>query len=394
MKKEVVYKDELKNICKKMQESFAIKINMISALKTSYYLRRLIKLNKRTKNEHIEQLIYIIGNTKQLYKKYCDANNYISDPYVNEKIKEAYIKLSKKSIDIKTKKRNIKNNKEFMQIEYNSKNGAYQINYLVNGEIKSIKKYKMQNIKQLGAKRKKVLDRLTKLNYGINIFKELNVSEQKFYKVNPDIIHIFLEEGKIDYAKMYIKEVVGGETMNLPFGIKYVLNKNMKKGVFSVQENKAMKKMAKADRIANKLIFCRNKKKKENEKLDSSLNKYSKLETIENIKRNVKIANIKEKVDKRKNAEILEIMDRNEKIQNLIEKKKFRDRLSINNPVGTISKYGCKIYNIDRRNNVQNNNVDIAEGTHSNCKIYNIDRRKNNVNHKKSVAYSVVHSER
>ena len=87
-------------------------------------------------------------------------------------------------------------------------------------------------------------------------------------------------------------------------------------------------------------------------------------------------------------------MDRNEKIQNLIEKKKFRDRLSINNPVGTISKYGCKIYNIDRRNNVQSNKVDIAEGTHSNCKIYNIDRRKNNVNHKKSVAYSVVHSER
>lgn len=392
MKNQMSYENELKDICIKIQKSFAIKINTISAIQTNHYLKKLMKLNKKTNNEHIEQLMHIIGRTKLAYKKYCNENNYIADPYVNKKIREAYTKLSKKSMNIKTKKKNIKNNKSTMQIEYNSDRGSYQIKHIENSKIIDIKEYKVKNIKHLGAKRKKVLDRLTKINYGINIFKELGVDEDKFYKVNPDIIHIFLVEGKIDYAKMYIKEVVGGETMNLPFNIKYILNRNIKKGVFSPEENKNMKQMARADRIANDLVIFSDKKKKEITK-PHFVNSHSKSDIIESITRNRKIQKIKEEKEKKQKSERLEAIERGNKIQNIMEKRKlqFNNRLNRNNVTGITSDYGCKIYNIDRRNN----NTRINEESQSNCRIYNIDKRHINENCKNNNTRKIaIHNER
>lgn len=262
MKKQINYEEQLNTICKDIQKSFTYKINTISSLKTKQCLRRIKKLNRQTNNQHIEELRYVIGRTKQSYNKYCRDNNYIPDPEVSKKIKETFIKLSRKTIKINTKKQNVLNKGTEIKIEYNSDRGSYLVSNYKNNNLTQVKEFKVQDIKKLGKKRKNVLNRLKHLNFGISIFDELEVNERDVYKINPDIVHIFLNEGKVDYAKMYIKEVLGGTTIHKPFEIKYVLNKDLKQGVFSYEENKNMKKMARLDRIANELVIVGKKKQK------------------------------------------------------------------------------------------------------------------------------------
>lgn len=271
MKEQSEYEQELKNICKKMKRSFTIKSGMISAIATKRCLKKIIRLNTKTRNENINELVYVLGRTKMEYKKYCSENNYYTDPYVNKKIKEAYIKLSRKAMKLQTKKSYINRKNEMAEIEYNSDRGSYIYKDIQNNKIIKTKEYTINNIKHLGSKRAGAIKRLKQFNFGINIFDELGIDDRKFYKVNPDIIHILLNEGKINQAKMYIKEVVGGEKVNKPLKIKYVLNRDIKKGVFSPEENKNMKKMARADRISNELIIFSEKKAKEIVKPKESL---------------------------------------------------------------------------------------------------------------------------
>lgn len=371
MNKDVSYENELKDISIKLQKSINFKIGLISAMKIKHYLKKIVKLNSKTKNENIQQLMRTVGKAKLAYKRHCNENN-ISDPYVNKKFKETYTKLSKKLMKISTKKKNIRNSKKpIMQVEYNSDIGKYHVNYIQNGVVVGEKDYKIKNVKYLQGKRDKVLSELTKFNYGINVFDELNVDEDKFYKVNPDIIHIFLSEGKIDYAKMYIKEVVGGEPLNKPFNIKYVLNRNLKKGVFSAEENKNMKQMARRDRISNELVIFSDKRKKKIKQPEIKAN--SKLEIIESIKRSIKIQEAKEKIEKKHKNERNEENDRNMKIQAIMARKKI---VPNRNNFEIISKYGCTIYNIDRKN--QNGNTIKAQN--SNCKVYDINSKNQNYN--------------
>lgn len=371
MKKDVSYENELKDICIKLQKSINSKIGLISAIKINCCLKSILKLNNRTKNQNIEQLITVIGKAKLAYKRHCNENN-ISDPYVNKKIKEAYTKLSKKLMKINTKKKNIKNGRQpIMHIEYNSDIGKYHVNYVQNGVVVGDKDYKIKNVKYLQGKRNKVLDELTKFNYGISIFDELNIDKDKFYKVNPDIIHILLSEGKISYAKMYIKEVVGGEPINKPFEIKYLLNRNIKKGVFSAEENKNMKQMARRDRIANELVIFSDKRKKKIKQPE--IKATSKLEIIESIKRSIKIQEAKEIIEKKRIIEKNEENERNMKIQAIMARKKISPNRS---NFETVSQYGCKIYNIDRKNQ----NSDKTEEVYSNWRVYNIDSKNKNYN--------------
>ena len=362
-------------IYNKLLNSFTIKNNTISALQTKHYLKKLIKINRKTKNAHIGKIIDFIGMSNLKYKKYCNENNYYTDPYVNRKIKEAYIKLSNKAMKMQTKKKSIKNNPEKMEVEYNSDRGSYKVTYLDNRQIKD---YKIQNISNLAEKRKDVLRRLTQYNYGISIFDELGINENNIYKINPDIVHIFLCEGKIDNAKMYIKEVLGGLPMHKPFSIKYVLNRDLEKGVFSKEENKRMKQMAKADRISNQLVIVSDKRAKEIAKPQTSL-------YIEEIKRNLKIQRImeekKKKVEKiKRNLEIQRIKEekqrkveeikRNLKIQRILEEKK-QEHAEMLRPDN--SENNCKVYYVDRRG--QSNNETTKHSVNKRCNIYHIESR-------------------
>lgn len=262
MEEQSSYEKELNKTKKKIEKSFNIKINTISSLQTSYYLKKLVELNENTKNKNIEELIKTIGEVKQKYKKYCDKNNYYTDPYVNKKITEAYSKLSLKNLKLQTKRSNIKNDGLKMLIKYNSNKGKYEISYYEHGRKTKTINYNIKNITNLAYKRQVILNELKRQNYGINVFKELKVDEEKIYKLNPDIIRIFLKEGKMDYAKMYIREVLDGNSIYKPFKIKYELNRNLKTGKFTEIENKNMKKMARADRISNELVIFDNKRRK------------------------------------------------------------------------------------------------------------------------------------
>jgi hypothetical protein len=62
---------------------------------------------------------------------------------------------------------------------------------------------------------------------------------------------------------MYIKEVIGGDKIQKSLRIRYELNRDLKKGIFSLQENKNMKKMARADWISSDLIIFDDKKAKQ-----------------------------------------------------------------------------------------------------------------------------------
>lgn len=272
MKEQSQYEQELREICGKIRKSFSIKFGLVSAMNTNKYLKRIIKLNKETNNKNINELIYLLGRTKQEYKRYCNKHNYYTDPYVNKKIKEAYIKLSKKAIKLEERDARRNKNCKNTQIEYNSERGSYMFKTLQNGKIIGSKEYRINDIKHLGAKRAMVLKRLRHMNFGVNIFDELEIDERNFYRINPDIVNIFLNEGQISNAKMYIKEVVGGETMHKPFEIRYVLNRDINKGIFSPEENKNMKKMARTDRLANELIiFSEKRNKKINKPKENSL---------------------------------------------------------------------------------------------------------------------------
>ena len=151
---------------------------------------------------------------------------------------------------------------EKFDIEYNSNRGSYIFKITNNGKTTYSKEYRIKNLKNLNAKRRHAIERLERANFGLNIFDELEVNEKNVYKINPDILHILLNEGKVDFAKLYIKEVLGGETLNNPLKIKYVLNRDIKEGKFSPEENKAMKKMARLDRLANELIIVSKKREK------------------------------------------------------------------------------------------------------------------------------------
>lgn len=256
------YEQELRKICESMKKSFSMKLGMISALSTNRNLKKVLKLNNKTKDKNINELLYVLGRTNLEYRKYCYENNYYTDPYVNKKIKQAYSKLSRKLMKIETKKSFIKKKNEMIELEYNSDRGSYIYKSLNGDKVIAQREYSIDNIKNLDAKRTNTINRLKQYNFGINVFDELGLDDRKISKLNPDVIQILLNEGKVLQAKMYIKEVISGEKINKPLKIKYVLNRNVKKGVFSPKENKNMKKMAKADRIANELTIFSEKRAK------------------------------------------------------------------------------------------------------------------------------------
>ena len=55
MNKDVSYENELKDISIKLQKSINFKIGLISAMKIKHYLKKIVKLNSKTKNENIQQ---------------------------------------------------------------------------------------------------------------------------------------------------------------------------------------------------------------------------------------------------------------------------------------------------------------------------------------------------
>ena len=273
------YEEELGQIFHGLKKTYEGKDNIINELRIHHYIKKIVRLNRKTKNQHIDELMYLVGRTKKQYKNFCRKNNCYTNPYMNKAIKKAFTKLSRKSIAMKTKRSTFKKNGLDMKIEYSSEKGTYEVRRIQKDGTELVKCYKMKNIKNINRKRKIILEKLKRMNYGIDIFDELDVDESKSYRLNPDIIHILLREGKIDYAKMYIKDVLNDNSiMHKPFEVKYELHRDLSRGAFSYEENKAMKRMVKLDRVATNLVIIGTKKRKEIAKTKVSiLEKISKL---------------------------------------------------------------------------------------------------------------------
>ena len=379
MKNQTSYEEQLKTICEKLKESISIKSTTISKMKIHHYLKELIKLNKKTKNQNINEIITAIGRTNIAYKNHCKENNYYTNTSINKIIKQAYCKLSKKQMKINTNKSKILKDGEYLQIEYNYKKGLYALTYLKNDKFANFKEYKIKNIRNLDVKREKVIEELKRINYGIDIFDELQIDENTLYKVNPDIIHILISEGKIDYAKMYIKEVVGGEFINKPFEIKYILDKNFNNGVFSYDENKAMMKMAKRDSLASKIVMYKEKSEKTSIK-SPKCNKICRFTKNKNGINEIEISNkikniIRKKEVKKEVKEKIEIMQ-NERRKQIIEGIKTKKNAP---SIERVNKNGCVIFNVNRtdlRNNPKNNVTKNGKpNIHISYNIENASRR-------------------
>lgn len=160
--------------------------------------------------------------------------------------------------------------------------------------------------------------------------------------------------------------------MHMPFKVKYVLNRNLNAGAFSKEENKNMKKMVRADRLANELVIFSDKRRKKIEKAKSNTIK-RKMAIIEEIKRNIKISEAKKSIEKKRKeklekqmAEMEEARIRENKINRILQNKKVMRNTNIN------TNSGCKIYNVDRREENRNitnnsNNADVE------CVIYDLN---------------------
>lgn len=207
--------------------------------------------------KNLEMYIKELGNTyggqtekyiKKLSRKKLGVQKAEIKKIYNDKSKI----ISEKKRDVisilqkKLNKWNSKYKKEAdVEIIYNSPKAEY-IFIKKNNNITSIKKKKYKfnrNFSDIEQLQKKAIKNLKKMNFGISIYEELNVDENCFRYIDPFIITIFIQEGYLDYAKLYLRQV-NGESKNakyqLPFKIIYNIDENFKNGILTPVRNEIM----------------------------------------------------------------------------------------------------------------------------------------------------------
>ena len=223
----------------------------------------------------IEEIL--LGNTaKIVYSEYKDIENYINElEHTYGGQTERYIKkLSKKSLGkeqleilkiykdkskiISEKKRciiNILNLKldqwnskykrtEDVKILYNSENAEYIFIYKNNEKCMKKKRFRFKHtFSDIEKLQKSAIKNLKMMNFGISIYEELNIEEHNVKYLDPFILTIFIEEGFLDYAKMYIRQLRSGSKgrqYQLPFKITYNIDEDFNNGIMTPVRNEIM----------------------------------------------------------------------------------------------------------------------------------------------------------
>ena len=128
-----------------------------------------------------------------------------------------------------------------INIIYNSNKAEYLFIKIENGNIVQKKKYKFNtNFSDLEELQKRAMKNLKKLNFSMSLYDEIKVDKDSLKYLDPFIVNIFAEEGYLDYAKIYLKEINGDtdlRTDKLPFKIIYQLDDNFKHGILSPTRN-------------------------------------------------------------------------------------------------------------------------------------------------------------
>lgn len=209
-----VYK-EYKNL-----ENYINELELTYGGQTERYIKKLSKMK--------------LGNERKLiYRIYKDKSKITAEKK-REVISILQNKLNEWNYKY-TRKKDVK-------IIYNSENAEYLFIKKNNadGSIKR-KKYKFKtkfsDIEQL---QKSAIKNLRRMNFGISVYEELNIREECAKYIDPFIITIFIEEGYLDYAKLYLRQL-NGESKNrkyqLPFKILYNIDEDFKNGVLTPIRN-------------------------------------------------------------------------------------------------------------------------------------------------------------
>lgn len=128
-----------------------------------------------------------------------------------------------------------------IDIIYNSENAEYLFIKMDGNTCLKRKKFKFRtNFSDIEKLQKSAIKKLKQLNFGISVYEELKLKEECLKYVDPFILTIFVEEGYLDYAKMYLR-LLNGESKikksQLPFGIKYNINEDFSKGELTPVRN-------------------------------------------------------------------------------------------------------------------------------------------------------------
>jgi len=199
--------------------------NYINELSSTYggqtekYIKKLAKKNLGAQKAKINKI-------------YKDKSKIIA-----EKKRMVINLLEEKLNDWNYKYSKIKN----VKILYNSEKAEYLFIKKKNNEIIKRKKYKFkETFSDIERLQKEALKKLRQMNFGISIYEELGIEEESLKYLDPFIVTIFIEEGYLDYAKLYIRQL-NGESQNkrykLPFKIVYNIDSNYKNGVLTPIRN-------------------------------------------------------------------------------------------------------------------------------------------------------------
>ncbi|MBR2744104.1 MAG: hypothetical protein IKE01_02245 [Clostridia bacterium] len=195
------------------------------------------------------------GQTEKYLKKLCLKNLGSQKGKIKEIVKDKSIIISEKKKLVKSILEsklnawngNYKSEKE-MEIIYDSEKAQYIILSINNGNIIAKKRLKIKtNFSDIELLQKNAIKNLRQLNFNIDIYGELGISEDQTKYVDPFVLMILCKENKLDYAKTYLRLASGSITVKkeqLPFKITYKINKNFKMGKMTPVRNEIIAMIA------------------------------------------------------------------------------------------------------------------------------------------------------
>lgn len=201
-------------------EKYIKELELTYGGQTEKYLKKLSK--KRLGNER-----------KKICQIYKDKSKIISTK------KDIVISLLKNKLN---RCNYIYEENKKIKIVYNSEIAEYMFTEVNNDEQLKKKKYKFKTkFSDIEELQKNALKNLKKINFGISINEELKLNENCIKYVDPFILTIFIEEGYLDYAKIYLRQLNGeikNQNTQLLFKIIYKIDNNFENGILTPLRNK------------------------------------------------------------------------------------------------------------------------------------------------------------
>lgn len=225
---------ELSNIVEQCLLGNIEKISYPKYKKIEHYIQELEATYGGQTEKYIKKLSKrnIGSQKKEIARIYKDKSKIIS-----VKKKEVISILRNKLYDWSN---GFKREKD-IKIVYNSQKAEYIFMRKNSGKCIRKKRYKFKTkFSDIELLQKNAIKNLKKMNFGISIYEELSADEECFKYIDPFILMIFIEEGYLDYAKIYLRKMNGesrNRKDNLPFKIVYNIDENLKNGVLTPTRN-------------------------------------------------------------------------------------------------------------------------------------------------------------